>query len=74
MPSNLASLMRLPAEQRVRLAMALWESLEDGQRATEIPLTVKQRAEIDRRLAEHLDDPRSAVPWTEVRRKLRTRE
>jgi len=33
-------------------------------------LTDEQRAELDRRWAEHVENPGSAVPWSEVRRKL----
>ena len=50
--------------------MALWESLDDSQREAELTLTPDQAAELDRRLAEHLADPSSAIPWDEVRRKL----
>ena len=50
--------------------MALWESLSDSDRETELTLTDAQAAEIDRRWAEHLANPGSAVPWSEVRRKL----
>lgn len=73
MSPTLAGLLKLPAGDRVKLAMVLWESLEERDRAAELPLTPKQRAEIDRRLAEHADDPDTAVPWAEVRRKLRSK-
>ena len=68
--STLAALLRLPAKDRIELAMALWESLSDTEREAELVLTVEQEAELDRRLAEHLANPRSAIPWEEVRRKL----
>jgi len=55
------------------LAMALWESLGNREREAQLRLTPKQRAELDRRLAEHVDDPDSAVPWEQVRRRLRTK-
>ena len=50
--------------------MALWESLTDAEREGELALTDEQRAELDRRWAEHVENPGSAVPWSEVRRKL----
>jgi putative addiction module component (TIGR02574 family) len=68
--STLSQLLKLPADDRAGLAMALWESLSDSQRETELALTDAQAAEIDRRWAEHLANPGSAVPWSEVRRKL----
>ena len=54
--------------------MALWESLSEAERESELTLTDEQGAEIDRRWAEHLADPGSAIPWSEVRRKLLRRE
>jgi putative addiction module component (TIGR02574 family) len=68
--STLSQLLKLPADDRAELAMALWESLSDSERETELALTDAQAAEIDRRWAEHLANPESAVPWSEVRRKL----
>ncbi len=70
--SNLANLLKLPAEERAELAMALWESLTDQERESELELSSDQKAELDRRWAEHLANPESAVPWEEVRRKLRS--
>lgn len=50
--------------------MALWESLTDTEREAELALTPEQQAELDRRLAEHVANPDSAIPWEEVRLKL----
>lgn len=71
--SVLSEILKLPATERAELAMALWESLSDAQRDTELTLTAEQEAELDRRWAEHLADPTSAIPWEEIRRKLLTR-
>jgi putative addiction module component (TIGR02574 family) len=68
--SPLNDLLRLPFQERADLAMALWESLSDSERDTQLQLTDEQRAELDRRLAEHLEKPASAIPWSEVRAKL----
>jgi putative addiction module component (TIGR02574 family) len=68
--STLSQLLRLPAGDRAELAMALWESLSETEREGELALTEEQGAELDRRWAEHLANPGSAVPWSEVRRKL----
>jgi len=71
MESNaLSQLLKLPAGDRAELAMALWESLSDVEREGEFALTDEQGVELDRRWAEHLANPGSAVPWSEVRRKL----
>lgn len=58
--STLSQLLKLPADDRAELAMALWESLSDFERETELALTDAQAAEIDRRWAEHLANPESA--------------
>ena len=68
--NTLAELLRLPANQRVEIAMALWESLTEAEREAELALTPEQEADLDRRLAEHVANPGSAIPWDEVRRKL----
>ncbi len=68
--SALSQLLKLPAGDRAELAMALWESLSVGEREGELALTDEQGAAIDRRWAEHLANPGSAVPWSEVRGKL----
>ena len=67
---TLTTLLELPAKERVDLAMALWDSLPPAEQEAEFEVTPEQRAELDRRLAEHITDPASAVPWEEVRRKL----
>jgi putative addiction module component (TIGR02574 family) len=67
---TLAELLKLPAADRIDIAMALWESLTDAEREAQVSLTPEQEAELDRRLAEHIANPDSAIPWEEVRRKL----
>ena len=71
MPSSpLSELLGLPAGDRAELAMALWESLSEAEREGELDLSDDQRAQLDRRWAEHVEHPESAVPWSDVRRKL----
>jgi putative addiction module component (TIGR02574 family) len=72
MPSNpLTELLKLPAEDRADLAMSLWESLSDVEREGQLELSEAERAELDRRWAEHLANPESGIPWSVVRSKLR---
>ena len=70
LPSTLAELLKLCARDRIEIAMALWESLAETEREAELALTPEQEVELDRRLAEHIANPASAIPWDEVRRKL----
>ena len=71
---TLSDILKLPANERAELAMALWQSLTDAERDAELVLTSEQEAELDRRWAEHLADPTSAIPWETIRRKLLARE
>ncbi len=73
-PPALSEILKLPANERAELAMALWESLTDTERDAELALTPEQETELDRRWAEHLADPTSAIPWKDIRLKLLARE
>ena len=68
--SPLVELLKLPAGDRAELAMALWESLTDADREETLQLSEAQRAELDRRWREHIENPESAVSWADVRSKL----
>jgi len=71
MASNpLPDLLKLSAQDRAQLAIALWESLSDSERDDALEITDEFRAELDRRWAEHEANPESAVPWADVRRRL----
>lgn len=74
MSPSLSELLKLPAGERAELAMALWESLSEVERDAELELTPEEAAELDRRWAEHLERPGSAIPWNNLRRKLLDRE
>src|SRR5690242_5036046 len=60
-------LLKLSAANRADLAMALWESLSDQEKDTAGELSDDEKTELDRRWAEHVANPESAIPWTEVR-------
>jgi putative addiction module component (TIGR02574 family) len=70
LPDTLSALLRLSASERAEIALALWESLDDAEREAHLTLSPEQEAELDRRLAEHIANPDSGIPWDEVRRKL----
>jgi putative addiction module component (TIGR02574 family) len=59
---------QLSIPDRLALVEAIWDSIvEEG---PTFPLTPEQRAELDRRWAEHEADPSSAIPWEQVRDEL----
>ncbi len=67
----------LTVHERLRLIGDIWDSIAEEAEADPgiMPLTDEQRAELDRRLAEHERDAESAVPWEEaldgIQRRLR---
>lgn len=69
--SRLEDLLKLPVPERIELAMALWDSIAEPELQDQLPLTEAQKAELDRRLAEHDRDPSRGIPWEEVQRQLR---
>lgn len=56
---------RLSPEQKVALAMEIWESLGDTRPSTR--LTAEQRTELARRDAELDANPGIALTWEEIR-------
>ena len=68
---SVSDLLHLSVAERIQLVEDLWDSIATEPEAME--LTEAQRQEIDRRLAEHDANPESAIPWEEVRARLRQR-
>ena len=53
--SDVAELLKLPAEEKLRLLEILWESLSGG--ASALPLSDAHREALDEALAEHRQAP-----------------
>ena len=66
----IADLLQLPMAERVALAMALWDSLDDEGRSDALPVDADLCNELDRRWAAHLQNPAAAMPWEQVRGQL----
>jgi len=62
--ADIAEILKLPAEERLRLLEILWESLSRD--ASAIPLSDAHRVILDERLAEHERDPDDVVSIDEV--------
>jgi putative addiction module component (TIGR02574 family) len=80
MTHDLASLLALPAAERWRAyqegehlddatLQAIWDSLRAE--GFELPLSDDEARELDRRIAEHLANPGSAIPFDEAMRRIR---
>jgi len=63
--------MELPPEERLELGYDLIDSVADA--GDDFELTDEQKAEIERRMAEHERDPSSAIPLEEFMARLRSR-
>ena len=66
----MSDLLQLPLNERLALAIALWDSLDDQSRDGALPVDPALCAELDRRWATYRDNPEAAVPWDEVRSQL----
>jgi len=71
MKIDLDEVLRLPVVERLRLVEAIWDSIAEQSDA--VPLTDTQRAELDRRLAEHEADPDDVVPWEDIKASITKR-
>jgi putative addiction module component (TIGR02574 family) len=62
---------QLSVEEQLEFVEALWDSIGD-RNAVPGP-TDAQKAELDRRLADHAANPENVVPWDEVKDSALTR-
>ena len=71
LPEAATELLRTPLsiEQRLELIGELWDGIPDSIEA--LPVPDWHREELDRRLAEADANPDAAIPWEEVKRRLR---
>lgn len=71
LPEAVAELLRTPlsVQQRLDLIGELWDSIPDS--VETLPIPDWHREELERRLAKADADPEAAIPWDEVRRRLR---
>jgi putative addiction module component (TIGR02574 family) len=59
---------QLSTAERIQLAADLWDSILDRQ--DEIGLNQVQQQELDRRLAQHRQDPTAGSTWAEAKQRL----
>ena len=71
LPAAAAELLRTPltVEQRLELIGELWDSIPDS--LDEFALPEWHRQELERRLAVADADPDAAIPWEQVKKRLR---
>jgi putative addiction module component (TIGR02574 family) len=71
---NLDDILKLPPNERIEIAQAIWDSVSDDDLDETFVLSPELKQELDRRWAEHLADPGSAIPWEEIKKRLRNRK
>jgi putative addiction module component (TIGR02574 family) len=69
-PEMRAAVFALPADERLKLAEQLWDSVPDDETP---PLTEAQIDELDRRWKEYQENPGSGIPGDEFFRRLEER-
>jgi putative addiction module component (TIGR02574 family) len=71
LPEAATALLETPltVEQRIELIGELWDSIPDSIEA--MPVPDWHREELERRLAKAKAEPEAAIPWEEVKRRLR---
>jgi len=71
LPEAAAELLRTPlsVEQRLELIGELWDSIPDSLEG--LPVPDWHREQLERRLATADAEPNAAIPWEEVKRRLR---
>jgi putative addiction module component (TIGR02574 family) len=69
--TEIAEILQLPVEERLRLVQLIWESV--AAESSAVPLSDAHRAIIDERLAEHESNPDDVVTRDEVLAEARRR-
>ena len=69
MSANIDELLSLPADERLRIVEAIWDSI--AAEPDSIPVTEAQKREIESRLEEYRRNPSIAIPWEIARQRLK---
>jgi putative addiction module component (TIGR02574 family) len=68
--AEVEQLLKLPAEERLEIAQALWESVEPEDEVRFLPIPAWQRQLIEERLEDLGRHPGDEQPWEEVKAEL----
>lgn len=63
----------LDERDRLRLAEAIWQEVDESEANAPVCLTDEQKAELDRRIADDDAHPDDGVPWDQVLSAARAR-
>ena len=68
---ELAAVLEMSINERLRLVEAIWDSIAEHPDA--LPLSGAEREELDRRWADSLNDPAAGAPWRDVKPRITSR-
>lgn len=68
---DMDAIRRLSLSEKLALVEEIWESISDD--PTSIPVSEAQLAEARQRLVAHDANPRTAIPWDEAEKRLRSK-
>ena len=68
MSVNLAEVLKLPVDERLKLVESIWNSIAEFPDSLE--LTAEQKTELDRRLDEYESDPTEGISWADLKAQL----
>ena len=68
MSVNLAEVLKLPVDERLRLVESIWNSIAEFPDSLE--LTAEQKEGLDRRLDEYEADPTAGISWADLKAQL----
>jgi len=68
MSVNLADVLKLPVDERLKLVESIWNSIAEFPDSLE--LTADQKEELDRRLDEYEADPTAGISWPDLKAQL----
>ena len=60
----------LPLSERIQLVEDIWDSIAEETAEAALQLSEHERLELQARFAAHQSDPKSSLPWSEVRAAL----
>ncbi len=69
---SMANILKLDVSERIQLVEDVWDSVAAVPEA--IPLTDKQKKELDQRLAAYHSNPSVGSPWKEVKKRILSRK
>jgi putative addiction module component (TIGR02574 family) len=65
---DISTIFELTISQRILLAQEIWDSVIKNPES--IPLTEKQKKELDKRITAYIKNPDQGKPWSEVKNNI----